>query len=1023
MSIAAFRWQGRSKICSATFAFVCVLVGICIFNLHYIPPHERKKLPMLQTRCIYFAAFADLKFSVPLKAITREAWNLDIFEKVFAYTDSDLGQEFDKKHRVFVTENSRGYGYWIWKPYVVEMTLKKMPENCFLVYADVGCHIFAGGRNRSLEYIKMMVEEDKHVLGFRMPQSEREWTKKDLFVYMNATKSMEDSGQVMATIFIVRNSPQGRGFVRQWKSIMEANYDLITDKPSLLTNDASFKEHRHDQSVFSLLIKTESNITMTIPDETQSSSSPFQSVRNKSPSRIVPPAASRRIARKESEHRVIKLAERPTNEKPIECRRGFHAASRRRFWRFFGQTDPSVYDAFARGAVLRVVLQTRADRCSRCLISGKDMRLDYSGTAKQPSWHCDFGSGEPRVVAELAVDPHGHALVISCAIPPAVLARTNSTNIQTVTLAAEADGEVALIYQDVEYCTYLPESHAAAPIFLAGCTMLRSRGTSDNADRLLEWLAYHRLQGFGHFLIYSDGDPAPVRGLLQGYISEGVVEVVDWEWPDSGFHHQQAQLQSCLYRNRGAVRWLAFFDMDEFFQPLLTDTLNGTVADVLRRVPGDIGGLMALHFYFISAPVPLPGGAGTDSTAAEVLITQRSLVRSALPLEAGTRSKCIVRPDNVNSMGVHLVTDGGRTVVADPTSELRLNHYKGSSTLELPTNDSSMNVFGQALLAEVCRLIPSLKRTERIEKILSACWLEKRLDCFDYSTCVLMHHKSFGRSGNSKIQLGRVQDILSRCSGVALATSKIRDDVVHFAPMKVYGKTSCRPIWNQLPDMEGFLDRLTSRCQRFHFDWSTSYPGMKCLLQSPPAFHPAHLDSRFPSWLEISLDAWAVPVDATTAVIHFRGGDIFRRPGGGGIPSEYTQPVCDHYIQSFRHSGAACALLVAEDDANPCLATFAASFNCTRRLPPDCGPACAFTLLARARVVIASRSTFADAALESFDGAERRVYKSYCSDCPQRSGQKTVYCTEVNRTELFPWRSDERQLELLRTRPARMVLC
>ena len=34
------------------------------------------------------------------------------------------------------------------------------------------------------------------------------------------------------------------------------NYHFIDDSPSILKNDNSFSEHRHDQSIFSLLIKS-----------------------------------------------------------------------------------------------------------------------------------------------------------------------------------------------------------------------------------------------------------------------------------------------------------------------------------------------------------------------------------------------------------------------------------------------------------------------------------------------------------------------------------------------------------------------------------------------------------------------------------------------------------------------------------------------------------------------------------------------------------------------------------------------
>ena len=310
--------------------------------------------------------------------------------------------------------------------------------------------------------------------------------------------------------------------------------------------------------------------------------------------------------------------------------------------------------------------------------------------------------------------------------------------------------------------------------------------------------------------------------------------------------------------------------------------------------------------------------------------------------------------------------------------------------------------------------------------------LEKS-DCFDYSNCVLIQHQAFGRSGNRKIQLQAVEKVLSRCSGAAISPVKITDDVVRFSPLQVFGAHSCSPEWDQLPDIEGILGRLRSRSQPLNFTWRQPNFGLNATCapygrelqpgvkpRAPEAFQKLSLSAKFPSWLEINLDAWALPLDNATAVLHFRGGDILRNKG---LPT-YTQPVCDHYLQSLRHSGATCAILLSEDDSNPCVDFVAARFNCTsRRQPPACGASCAFTLLARARVAIASKSSFL-VSLDAFGGAERRVYYSYCTECPRRNDAgKTTYCTDVNRTELFPWTASQRQLELIRTRSARVVQC
>ena len=178
----------------------------------------------------------------------------------------------------------------------------------------------------------------------------------------------------------------------------------------------------------------------------------------------------------------------------------------------------------------------------------------------------------------------------------------------------------------------------------------------------------------------------------------------------------------------------------------------------------------------------------------------------------------------------------------------------------------------------------------------------------------------------------------------------------------------------------------------------------------------------FPSWLDPYFPAWVVPLANDTAVLHFRSGDTFDT----ALPPHpaYAQPVCRHYLEAFRHSGAACALLVAESDLNPCVAVAAARLPCVRRPPPDCTAGCAFTLLARSRILIASVSTFANTAAEAFAvPGGRRFYRPYCSECPVRRGAVMQLCTHSDRAGIFPWKAMPAQVALLESRPARVVEC
>ena len=44
---------------------------------------------------------------------------------------------FWENHSSFIENNKKGYGYWLWKPYIIKKTLEKMKKGDILLYLDV----------------------------------------------------------------------------------------------------------------------------------------------------------------------------------------------------------------------------------------------------------------------------------------------------------------------------------------------------------------------------------------------------------------------------------------------------------------------------------------------------------------------------------------------------------------------------------------------------------------------------------------------------------------------------------------------------------------------------------------------------------------------------------------------------------------------------------------------------------------------------------------------------------------------
>lgn len=210
-------------------------------------------------RKIWFCSYGDERFKHSIIRIEKEAENFG-FDKVITYTFSDLPDEMRKDP---IMKYSRGGGYYIWKPWIIYRTLEQMNEGDILFYLDAGCSIKYSekGRETFRYYIEML--EERPVLTCltakkpRIPGFSRyyeyQWTKMDLFNYLNGHK-FKDQIQVCSGFFGVRKCDDSLAFVNEWKKVVRISH-LVDDSTSVVCNYPGFVENRHDQSILSLLVR------------------------------------------------------------------------------------------------------------------------------------------------------------------------------------------------------------------------------------------------------------------------------------------------------------------------------------------------------------------------------------------------------------------------------------------------------------------------------------------------------------------------------------------------------------------------------------------------------------------------------------------------------------------------------------------------------------------------------------------------------------------------------------------------
>ena len=154
---------------------------------------------------------------------------------------------------------------------------------------------------------------------------------------------------------------------------------------------------------------------------------------------------------------------------------------------------------------------------------------------------------------------------------------------------------------------------------------------------LLEWIAWHRLQGIETFFIADNGSDDGSTELLAALDRAGLVTHIRFP----GTEGQPPQLPAyrlILDRHGAAAEWFAFIDADEFIRPL-----QGAISltDWLRLQPQTVGAVVLNWAVFGSAGRDRPGRG---------LVLQRFPLRFADQVQANRHYKTLLRRRALKSL-------------------------------------------------------------------------------------------------------------------------------------------------------------------------------------------------------------------------------------------------------------------------------------------------------------------------------------------------------------------------------------
>ena len=210
----------------------------------------------------YFISFANTESNFSSERIIFESKEMGVFDESIFFTENDFDEEFLQSNGSYFNTYKRGYGYWSWKPYIIKKQLEKLDNGDILMYADAGCSFNIKNKAKLEEWFEIVSKSDTGIFSECFgPYTEYEWTRGDLYEYINKTYNKENINifdgtlQCGATSIIICKNEKSVDFINQWYDVMTNHFHLCTDEPSTIPNHPKFKENRHDQSVLSLLAK------------------------------------------------------------------------------------------------------------------------------------------------------------------------------------------------------------------------------------------------------------------------------------------------------------------------------------------------------------------------------------------------------------------------------------------------------------------------------------------------------------------------------------------------------------------------------------------------------------------------------------------------------------------------------------------------------------------------------------------------------------------------------------------------
>lgn len=167
-------------------------------------------------------------------------------DRIIQYSSDDIDKHYMEEHKdIFAYK--RGGGLWLWKPYLINKTLKQLNEGDWLFYTDSGSLFI----NDIHKLINNAIKNNTDIMLFGQPTLNRQFCKRETFLSMGVDDNNEN--QTLG-IMLLQKTHKTVCLIHEWLKLCEQE-QLISPKKfnNNIKEFEDFYAHREDQAILSLL--------------------------------------------------------------------------------------------------------------------------------------------------------------------------------------------------------------------------------------------------------------------------------------------------------------------------------------------------------------------------------------------------------------------------------------------------------------------------------------------------------------------------------------------------------------------------------------------------------------------------------------------------------------------------------------------------------------------------------------------------------------------------------------------------